>query len=186
VIVLVALGAILLVIGLAFGLRSEEPSYAGRRLSFWIGQLPSTLVMTNGIVRMHPGEYTNVAEADADQARIDRLAAVTREALRNITSQALPVLLHRLETKDDSPAGAKFIEWRVKLKMLKPTLQTARSGAFMRGQALTAILELGDRAAPIVPDLLKLARSNDPGIRRSARYALESLAPVKLRTLRNE
>jgi len=186
VIFLVVLGAVLPAIVLILAFRPQEPLYAGQRLNFWIDQLPSTLVMTNGTLKMSPGEYTNAAEADADQARIERLAAVTHEALRNLTNQALPTLLHRLEIRDDSLVGARLIEWRVKLKLLKPTLQTARSGAFMRGQALTAILELGYDAAPIVPDLMKMARSNDPGIRMSARYALEKLAPVKLRTIRNE
>jgi len=185
-IVLFVLGAILLAIVPAAALRSQEPSYAGQSLSFWIDQLPATQVMSNRIMKIYPGEYTVADQGDADQARIERLEAVTREALRNITSQALPVLVRRLETKDDSPARAKLIEWRVKLKLLNPTRRTARSGAFMRGQALTAILELGDDADPIIPDLVRLARSNDPGIRMSARYALQSLAPVKLRTLRNE
>ena len=48
-----------------------------------------------------------------------------------------------------------------------------------RGQAMTALLQLGNSAKPAVPDLIALAeRDKDPEVRNAARHVLEELSPT--------
>ena len=53
-----------------------------------------------------------------------------------------------------------------------------------RGQALTALVRLDDRAKPVVPDLLALTKSKDSGVRAAALYALWHVGPDEYRRLK--
>jgi hypothetical protein len=181
-----ALGAAVLALGLLFALPSKEPIYAGQALSFWIDQLPARLVMTNGWSEAYPEAYATLAEAQADQARVQRAAADAREAVRHLGSQCLPVLLGRLNTRSDNHLGGVTVGLGLKLHLLKPSSRVVRSAALVRGQALMGILELGQEARGAVPELVVLARSKDPEVKLAARHALETLAPEELKNVRHE
>jgi hypothetical protein len=58
-------------------------------------------------------------------------------------------------------------------------------GEVRRGQALTAVLLLDKRAAPLVPQLSVLAAEDkDDSVHRAASYALHSIAPDEFRRVR--
>ncbi len=179
-------GVSLLTIALVVALTSKEPSYAGNALSFWIDQLPARLVMTNGYSECLPAVYTTLAEAKADEARLLRAETEARKAVKTLGRRCLPTLIGRLRTKDDSSLSTRLVGWGLRFKLLKLSSRAARSAALIRGQALTALLELGPDASPVIPDLLVLAGSRDPGVRAAARHALERLAPDELKRVRNE
>lgn len=179
------LGAAIAVLIPVIALSSKEPRYARRPLSFWVNQLPATLVMTNGYSMAYPAAYATLAEAQADQARVQRVAVEARAAVKGLGSECLPSLLRRLNRSNSRFSGLA-LWWALRLHLLKLSSPLARSPDYIRGQALTALLELGDDARPAVPELVVLAQSKDPGVRLSARHALASLAPDELKRVRHE
>jgi len=180
------LGVSLLTIALVVAFSSNEPSYAGKPLSFWIDQLPARLVMTNGYSELLPAVYTTLAEAKADEARLLRAETEARKGVKTLGRLCLPTLIRRLRTKNDSTLSTRLVGWGLRIKLLKLSSRAARSAALIRGQALTALLELGPDASSVIPDLLVLAASKDPGVRAAAGHALERLAPDELKRVRNE
>jgi len=180
------LGVSLLSIALVVAYSSNEPSYAGKALSFWIDQLPARLVMTNGYEECPPAAYPTLAEAKADEARLLRAETEAREAVKTLGRQCLPTLIRRLRTRSDSTLSTRLVGWGLRFKLLKLSSRAVRSAALIRGQALTALLELGPDASPVIPDLLLLSGSKDPGVRAAAGHALERLAPEELKRVRNE
>ena len=181
-----ALGAAVVVLGLILAFPAQEPSYAGKPLSFWIDQLPVRLVMTDGYSEAMPEGYATRAEAEADNERLIRAVSEARAAVKNMGSQCLPFLLRRLSTRDESRFRLAVLRWGVRLHILKPFSRALRSAATLRGQALYALLILDRQASPAIPQLTVLANSTDQGVRLAARHALERLAPDELKRVRHE
>ena len=96
------------------------------------------------------------------------------------------MIVRRLNTKDDSRLRTTLIRWAFKLNLLHHSSRSGRSAEFTRGQALTALVELGSDASPAIPELLALTRSPDSGIKAAACHALREIAPDELKRVRHE
>lgn len=187
--VLSVLGAGAIILALIVPFSSKEPLYAGKPLSFWIDQLPATIVTTNGTGRPLTAFMRFVVEASGNLNMLPKAREASLEAsnaIRDMGSQCVPFLIRNLNTTASSRLRLVLVEWGLKLHLLKSSSRLARSGDMVRGRAVTGILELGDAAKAAVPDLLVLARSKDPGVSVSARYVLERLAPDELKRLQRE
>jgi hypothetical protein len=155
-----------------------EPSYKDKPFSYWVDQLPLTLVLTNqgmGPIRIYSGQFFPTTNKATLEIRDEAFSAV-----RAIGRQELPLLMRHLGARKGSLQDI-FVTWALKRRWLKPgQVQTAVE---KRGKALTALLELDWRATPIVPDLIRLCEDPDPDVRLTARYALQKVDPVKSKEL---
>ena len=173
------LGLLLIVAGiLSFCLFTREPSYEGEPFSYWLDQLPSTFLVDGGHSRTSPFAYKTLAEAQADQARVEDVARRALRAVSTIGPEHLDVLVARLQ-RQDSRAKTTLQRWAVRVGLMNrmPLL----SAEMRRGQALTAIVELRNGARPIVPELLQLAENRDTTVRLAALHALQTIAPDEFR-----
>ena len=172
--------ALLLVVAgaLTHHLLTREPSYEGKPFSYWLDQLPGTFLTGSGEYRRYPATYKTAAEGQADQERLKDLAQRARRAVSAIGPENLDVLVARLQWQD-SRAKLTLQRWAVRVGLMRfpPPL----SAQIRRGQALTAIVDLGHRARPIVPQLLALTKSADASVRLAAVHALERIAPDEYR-----
>ena len=177
---------------LVFILKPNEPSYKGKPLGYWLDHLPATLLITNGATAMMvPFSYKTAQEAQADEERRTQLMRDAKEAVDALGTNCFRTLVTRLGSTD---SRAKLFAQRcaVRLGLLnpRPWMDTAQ---IRRGQALTALARLDSRAKfmngrdkLIVPDLLALTKSNDPGVRAAALHALREIAPDEYRRLEEQ
>jgi hypothetical protein len=174
------LPALLLIVAaiLIFAFFPGEPTFEGKPLSYWLDQLPCTFLVNGGHARTSPFFYKTGAEAESDRKRVEDLALRALRAVRNLSTNDLHVLVSRLQSSD-SRVKLTLQATAVRLGLMKrmPIL----SASMRQGQALTAIVELGDRAHPLVPELLELTKSQDTTARLAA-FALRKIAPDEFRT----
>lgn len=132
---------------------------------------------------MLPVSYKSSAEADAGRDRMSKVMGTASEAVHAIGQDCLPTLAARLRSKNSS---WKMIlqRWAVRWRLIKPFSFPAAE--IKRGQALTALIDLGPRARGIAPELVILAKDRDPEIKAAARRALESVAPDELTKLKKK
>jgi hypothetical protein len=166
---------------LLFTLRHSEPNYEGKPFSYWLDQIPCTHFLTNGGMSMsNPISYqTRYSPLTNSQMLVENgqkaLAIVSRNGGRH-----LPMLLRRLHGKDSS-IKKKLVNLTLKLHLFR--LAWVPSADVQRGQALTAIMNLGYSAKPIFSDLRAMANDQDPELSATARYALERLQPDEFERL---
>jgi hypothetical protein len=90
----------------------------------------------------------------------------------------LHILFERLQERDSGTSRLKrhVIIWSALHGLSKrKTVSTPES---KRGQAVTAFVQLGDTARPILPQVRALAATDpDPGVRASALLVLRHLSP---------
>lgn len=178
-----ALAALLTILVLI--LKPGEPSYKGKRLGYWLDQLPATLRSTNGATaQMVPFSYNTVLEAQADEERRTQLMRGAKEAVDALGTNCLRTLVARLGSAD-SRAKLFAQRWAVRLHLCspRPPMDTAE---IRRGQALTALARMDSRAKAIVPDLIALTKNKDPGVRAASLYALWQVAPREYERLEEE
>jgi len=138
---------------------SQEPSYLGKPLSYWVSRLPARLITPNGAyLEAYPQSYETIADAPQDAAQVAQMDVQARIAVKALGVKCLPSLLRRLDTKDDSS-------------------DSTTPSPMIRGQVLTALFELGPEAQPAVPTLLTLTNSQDAGVKAAALHALQILTP---------
>jgi hypothetical protein len=74
-----------------------------------------------------------------------------------------------------------LLKWRTRLHLrrnVQPALPPWLEVQIKRGQSVTALLQLGDTAKPVLPQVLTLAKSDpEPGVRASALEVLRRLSP---------
>jgi hypothetical protein len=143
--------AVLLAGGFALHLfQSREPRYQGRSLVEWMD------------------DYGR-ASASASDVEMD----ISRRAVKQIGSNAIPFLLKELSTKDTA------LEERLKLWLQRqPLVQFHFKYAWEhRLQGLEGFAILEQDASCAVPDLVELSRDNDADIRRTALNILCLLKP---------
>lgn len=139
---------------------------------------------SNGYSEAFPGMYRTVAEAEADSSRVIEADKQARDAIRTLGKQCLPALVRRLNTRDNPKFKTKLVQTAEKYRLIKPTSRLLKSPAEVRGQAVTAFLQLKPQdGAPAIPQLLRLAKSDDPGVAVSASHVLLTLAPDELKKL---
>ena len=170
----------------------SEPSYKGKRLGYWLDQLPATLISPSGAVAMmYPISYNSAQEAQKDKDRVAQRMREAKEAVDTLGTNCLRTLVARLGSTDSR--GQLLAErWAIRLRLRDPSrIPTAQT---RRGQALTALARLDSRAVlmdsnrvkPILPDLLALTKNNDPGVRAAALHALRKVAPDEYQRLEEQ
>jgi hypothetical protein len=157
----------------------RQELYRGKRFSYWLDQLPSSKPTAYGGVVSWLAYSTpiwNQAELDVRRQRADEAAKI----VRRVGAKHLPMLVHRLRSKD-FPWKMAVLNWAVRFHLVKPAW--VHPADVRSGQALTAIIELGYAAKPIFPELRALTKDRDPQVRESARYALDRLRPEEFERL---
>jgi hypothetical protein len=142
---------------LAFFAGDREPRYNGRSLSTWY------------VLWVKAGEE----EDDHADARKTEAAY----AIRQIGTNAIPILLKRLRTQYSQ--GLRFYLWRT----LPARVTDLRVVSFLlagprRAEPTSTFVILGPTAAPAVTELATLFRAtNNPDLARSAAYCLAAIGP---------
>jgi hypothetical protein len=148
----------------------HEPSYNGKRFTYWLDQLPGTLVNSEGSIAVTAPPFAQTSQE-------------AKAALDAIGTNGLRTLIARFRHKD-SKIKLTIQRLAVRLGLLKPNSIVAAE--IRRGQALTAIIRLDERAAPLVPDLIALLRTDDPSVRLAALHALRNIAPQEYRRIQGQ
>jgi hypothetical protein len=168
-----------------FLLQLNEPSYKGHSFDYWLDRLPATIVMTNGSYsQIISISYSTRQEAQADEDHLKQVLTEANAAVDELGTNRLRALATRLSCSD-SRARLVLTGWAVRFHFLKPFVRFSTAD-FRRGQAVTALMRLGNRAKPILPELFALTKGADPSIRAAARQAAQSIAPQEYRQLERE
>jgi len=169
----VALAVVAVAVLAIIGSRSsKEPSYAHKSLSFWCDQLPFT---EQGLPR-YGGGFTRAFRGSTNQAEQNTFRELERQGLDAIDAlgtNCLPKLLARLQ-KRNSPLQHESRKLAARLGLIKRS--EVGLWHMRRMRALTGIVELGDRAKGIVPELTALKADPDPWLSAAASYALSQIA----------
>lgn len=153
-----------------------EPKYQGKSFSHWMDQLPSIDIGVNGRSEsMHlPGWYQTSAEAVADQGRVRSNITQACKALDTIGTNHLSLLVARLQVAD-SRVMTTVWDWAERMRLIHDA--EIHLAQFRSGQALHAFSYLGNRARPVVPQLLELTTNQNTNTQLLAWSALERVAP---------
>jgi HEAT repeat protein len=121
---------------LYFGLSPGEPRYQGRRLSAWLS------------------DYGSLSGPHSEKRRV--LRNNTDNAIYNIGTNAIPILMQRLQVSDSA------VRYRVaaslnQMSFIKTKFTTAADERWHAGLALRA---LGSKARPAIPELTKLLNNS--------------------------
>lgn len=157
--------AVAVVAGLTFWVCPREPTYEGKPFSYWVDQLPSTHFTPDaGMFSIH---HATGREENAEKA------------VTELGGRCLPTLLRRLKSRDTALTRLKTEVQSTGAKLHLWTYPPFGNDPFTRrGQAVTALILLGDTAKPILPELIKLAQTNsDPDVQASAAELLQRLPP---------
>jgi hypothetical protein len=171
---LVGVGAVLLI-----ALWPREELYQGKPFSYWLDHLYCKIVTPTGDV-MPWAPYPTPALNQADLETHRQQADQARKIVRRVGGKHLPMLVRRLQSTD-SPWKTAALNWAVRFHLIKAVWLYPAD--VRRGQALTAIIDLGYAAKPIFPELRELANDRDPQVRASAKYALDQIKPEEFERL---
>ncbi len=174
-IMLVALGVILIVSGIACliitGSRGR-PSYQGKSLDYWLSQMPITFI----VVMVNPGGInTMVSTGTRVQFGPPTTPLKTYEqpedclrAMKAMGTNALPTLLSKLQTRDSSWIY-RIDEWEIKVGIKRFILEPA---ILTRSRAITRLEALQPLPENTLQQLRALSTNADPNIAESAKYVL--------------
>jgi hypothetical protein len=191
-------GSIVAVIGCLVGIGAYQllgPWYEGRPLGYWLDRLEPAPLQSP---LLRPAKQAvgirNAAAAAAWEAERTEMHKRSSSVLKHAGRECLPVLLSRL-TAPAQPVRKAFVaQWGFRLRRWAYNLgvvdhvPTADSDFSQdrRGQAVRAIVLLGDRAAPLIPQLSALAAraDDDNPVTVAASMALWGIAPDEFRRVR--
>lgn len=144
-----------------------EPMYHGKPPSFWCDHLP----FTGFGGRFTRGYRSSTNQTEANSLREMQFQAL--EAVNALGTNCLPDLLARLQRRN-SPLQLESRKLAARLGFIK----RSEVGIWHMGRmrALTGIVELGDRAQGIVPELTTLKTNADPWLSAAASYALNQIS----------
>lgn len=170
--VLLALIAAVIV---AINLSPKEPVFEGKPESFWVDQLPASLVSstwTGGRTRLKHYRSSSEAERKA------------RGVLERAGTNALPYLAEGLSSRDSlvERLAVKLSyrhPYRLALvqRIWKPPFPWLTSADVRRGQALTAILDCHFDKNEVVPALRRILKGDNAQAVECAKWALREIDP---------
>jgi hypothetical protein len=167
----------------------REPKYAGRSLSYWLDGLQPTVITPFHSVDHWPDQkFRNQAAVTDWITYTKEMHKRSARVLQVAGPECLPILLARLTAKPTPPRATFVRRWAYALRLSDSApLRDEDYGEVRRGQALTAILLLHDRAAALVPHLSLIAAEDkdDDAVHRAASHALYYLDPDEFRRIRN-
>ena len=174
----------------------HEPRYQGHQLSYWLEELHPTIISTNHeTLGWASLRFRSVAAASAwmgFEKKRHQQEERALNAIKNAGPECLPILFANLtaparqrpSVSDKLRAASRrwTYEWH-----LVNSIPERDDGAVevRRGQALTAIVLLGPRAAMLVPQLsLLAAQEHEDSVTRAASFALYEIAPSEFQRVR--
>lgn len=135
-------------------LRVQEPVYQGKRLSVWLDE------------GYGDGDFVAVTEQLAKRR--------TDEAVRQMSTNAVPMLLRRFRARDSS-FRTWAMAWAQRQSVIKVSFTPARIRKYQGWLGVQALD--GEASKEAVAELVKLLKDPDPGIRLSAASALNNIDP---------
>ncbi len=178
--------------------RHREPSYRGHTLSYWLAGLEPTIITSDH--EMKGWSYPKFRDMGAAKRWMTETENQRRELARRCSdvlaeadSECLPILLAQLtippraQQKPVRSPGGVLRQWAFTLGLVgsAPIVEEDHIEV-QRGQALSAIVLLGNRATPLVPKLSQLAAAErQDAITRAASYALHRIAPDEFERIRS-
>jgi len=176
-------------------LSRREPNYQGHSLSYWLEALQPTIITTNHetVGRAAP-KFRDMAAAAGwieQENQMRQLEQRSSDVLKDAGPECLPILFSQLTTqpkrKSVRTPAAVLRQWAFTLRLVGSSPTTDEDEIEVRrGQALTAIVVLGERASPLVPRLSELAaKDTEDAVTRAASYALYEIAPGEFQRIRS-
>lgn len=167
-------GLALLLALLVYLVWPTEPRYKGRSLSTWLDDY------ANPLARLYSGDFNY--EGQDPQSAVGRAYAArfaaSKEAVKAIGTNAIPILLKYVQAHDSGSRGILLL-WLSR----NPAFRLfSKSEWQQHAMAEAGFMLLGEDARPAVPSLIELTRDKRPRVRMSA---MECLAFV-VRTNTNE
>jgi len=151
-----------------------EPSYQGKPLSYWVRQLPYTIVQTNWSGPNYSERADTIwVSAGAQPQRWDS-SGDSLPAVAAMGADALPFLIRRLR-QSDTPSKLMINKYSSKIGIKR---QPFDSAVAIRAQAVTALVELVPLSAYARQQLRSLTNDADPGVAASAKFILSGAAPA--------
>jgi hypothetical protein len=164
-------------------------------LSYWLEALQPTIITINHetVGRASP-KFRDMAAATnwiEQENQMRQKQQRSSDVLKNAGPECLPILFSQLTTRPGrksvrTPVSVLW-QWFFTLRLVSSApIVDEDAIEVRRGQALTAIVMLGDRASPLVPRLSELA-AKDPedAVTRAASYALYEIAPGEFQRIRS-
>lgn len=158
------------VASVAFAVWPREPVYGGKPLNDWLDQL--AYVQCGRSFLPDPRIMTAYLPVE-----VSVRAAQAEEAITELGPRCLPSVLYRLRSKS----------FTYDLQIRAADLHLCRYPPYVsdpiirRGQAVTALIKLGNTAKPVLPQVMAIAKTDpDPGVRASALEVLRHLSPWRL------
>jgi len=183
--VLCVLGALIFV----FVFRPGEPRLEGRPLSYWLDGLEPTVITRFHSIQNWPDQkFRNQTALNSWISQPTKMHDRSLEVLETAGPECLPILLARLTAKPRRMGTGFLRRWAYTFRLVDSApnrVEEYNETEIRRGQALTAIVFLGNRAAPLVPQLSAIAAEDkDDAVHRTASHALFMLAPDEFRRVR--
>lgn len=174
-----------------------EPRYQGHQLSYWLEELHPTIITINHETLGWTSLIFRNAAAAGAWGEIEKKRHQQEErasqVLKNAGPECFPILLasltapvsrgpslsHRLKTA--------FRHWTFRRHLVDSMPERDDEEVEVRrGQALTAIVLLGPRAAPLIPELSAIsAQEREDSVTRAASFALYEIAPGEFQRVRS-
>ena len=172
----VGLIALILVAGIAYWawpLRVPDPVYKEKPLSYWLDQLPMTMVMgatTNVPLMVAWMNATNAFTARARYQPVEKSEDAIR-AIRAMGTNAMPLIMARLAAKD-----SKFKQQILNgLNKLGIRRQFMENPGVKRSRAMTALLYLQPLPEDVMAQVRPLATNADTTLVILSRLILEPI-----------
>jgi len=169
--------------------RPSEPRIEGRSLGYWLDRLQPTVITPTQSIQSWPSQkFHNQTAVKSWIAQSMKRHERSLEVLETAGPECLPILLARL-TARPTRSGTGFLRrcaYTLRLVDSVPNrAEEYNQTEIRRGQAVTAIVFLGDRAAGLVPKLSAIAAEDkNDAVHRAASHALFQVAPDEFRRIR--
>ena len=147
--------------------RSDEPSYRGHSLSYWLERTINPLA--------HLRRHEDIGAIDFQQDSKE-----SADAVRAIGTNAIPTLLKFVQAKNDSGVKTLFAFLARRRAGLPPQVP---AGMGMHLMAPMGFGMLGTNALPAVPALTALTKDSSPEVRMCAFKCLVMIAPLDRKLL---
>jgi hypothetical protein len=154
----------------------------------WMPQPQTVTIWSNGaaFAALRTSFPIVTIPPDSDGGVASPVSAIADRAVIEMGTRALPTLLQRLRTRErhTTRLDQTLHGWLVRMQLMEPALPPALAVQIKRGQAVTALIRLGDTVKPALPAVVKLAKDDpDPGVRASACEVLRRLSPADYATV---
>jgi hypothetical protein len=170
-----------------------EPRYEGKLLSYWVDQLePKIVTPDHRTEAWPPEEFRSFVAVNQWLSHQKELHEHAVRVIGEVGPEALPILYSRLTAKTPQFSRAvpifRRLSYALHFSDSRPSPgHESDYGEVRRGQAVTALCVMGQRAVGLTPQLSALAAADDDdAAHRAASLVLWEIAPDEFRRVRNQ